>query len=180
VAGCGLIRSAERGLARVSLDYQVLILACAFPVRRNELLGLQCCDIDFRQNTVAIQRQIEECPGLKELKYRTTKNGEMGRRPHEALCRPRPDGTLFPAKNGHPMRPSSFWHFWYRARKATGFTKYHFHDLRHYAVTKLPSSGASSDIQKRGRWRSTVMPLRYHHATKERDGYLARPLHAAI
>jgi hypothetical protein len=87
---------------------------------------------------------------------------------------PHPTAPSFTARNGEPLRPSSLWHYWDRARKATGITQYHFHDLRHYAATVLASSGAIvSEIQKRGRWKSTVMPLRYQHATRERDSYLA-------
>jgi len=57
----------------------------------------------------------------------------------------------------------------------------HFHDLGHYAGTMLASSGASvSEIQKRGRWNSTAMPLRYQHATKERDSYLAHATAAFV
>ncbi len=38
----------------------------------------------------------------------------------------------------------------------------------------LASSGASiSEMQYRGRWKSPLMPLRYQHASKERDARLA-------
>ncbi len=171
----------------------MVVLACAFPVRRNELLGLQRCDVDLRECTISVQRQIEECPGRKELKYRTTKNGETGSvrlspqvmsvvQAHiERFVDCDPCAPLFPARNGQPLRPSSFWHFWTKARKQTGLMRYHFHDLRHYAGTTLASNGASvSEIQKRGRWKSTAMPLRYQHATKERDDYLAQKTAAFV
>jgi hypothetical protein len=55
-----------------------VVLACAFPVRRNEILGLQRCDVDLQHCTISVQRQLEECPGRTDLKYRTTKNHETG------------------------------------------------------------------------------------------------------
>ena len=131
--------------------------------------------------------------GRPELKYRRTKNGETGlvelsprvmavvAQHLDRFVGAEPNAPLFPALNGQPIRPSSFWHYWTRARKQTGLMRYHFHDLRHYAGTMLASSGASvSEIQKRGRWKSTSMPLRYQHATKERDSYLAHATAASV
>jgi integrase len=170
-----------------------VILACAFPVRKSELLGLQRCDINLLQCTISIQRQLAEVAGRPELKYRRTKNGETGiveldpvvmvvvEQHLKRFVGPEQNAPLFPALNGQPIRPSSFWHYWDRARKQTGLTHYHFHDLRHYAGTMLAASGASvSEIQKRGRWKSTSMPLRYQHATKERDNYLAHATAAFV
>ena len=37
-----------------------VVLACAFPVRKSELLGLQRCDINLPQCTISIQRQLAE------------------------------------------------------------------------------------------------------------------------
>ncbi len=204
VKGAGSDRAPERvpptldevrALANAMPDKLKLavVLACAFPVRRNELLGLQRCDINLHNCTISIQRQREEVSGRPDLKYRRTKNGETGvvelspavmmvvEQHLESFVGPEPSAPLFPAQNGQPIRPSSFWHYWTRARKRTGLMRYHFHDLRHYAGTMLASSGASvSEIQKRGRWKSTAMPLRYQHATKERDSFLAHATAAFV
>lgn len=171
----------------------MVVLACAFPVRRNEVLGLQRCDVNFFHNTISIQRQLEECPGRTDLKYRTTKNQETGivnlspavmeavRDHMDRFVTPDPSAPLFPASNGQPLRPGSFWRQWTNARKKTGLIEVRFHDLRHYAGTMLGQAGASvAEIKQRGRWRSNAMPLRYQHATSERDSYLAQATAAFV
>jgi integrase len=55
-----------------------VVLACAFPVRKGELLGLQRCDINLPQSMISIQRQLAEVAGRPDLRYRRTKNGETG------------------------------------------------------------------------------------------------------
>lgn len=41
----------------------------------------------------------------------------------------------------------------------------------------LAASGASvAEIKHRGRWKSDAMPLRYQHATQDRDAFLANAI----
>jgi integrase len=158
-------------------------------VRRNELLGLRRCDIDLHRYTVSIERQLEEVPGLTELKYRRTRNGETGivelSPPVMMVVEKHLERFVDPAVERHCSQPRTGSPFvrvpFGRARRQTGLMRCHFHDLGHYAGTMLASSGASvSEIQKRGRWNSTAMPLRYQHATKERDSYLAHATAAFV
>jgi integrase len=86
-------------------------------------------------------------------------------------------GPLFTGRTGGVLRPGSFWHIWDKARKSTGITGYHFHDLRHYAATTFSATGASTkELMNRGGWRTTPTAVRYQHATSERDAELARSL----
>jgi len=53
----------------------------------------------------------------------------------DAYVGPEPDAPLFTGSTGRPLHPGSLWRAWDKARKSTGLTEYHFHDLRHYAAT---------------------------------------------
>jgi len=199
IKGAGMDRSAERvpptidevrallGAMPAHLQAAVVI-ACAVPIRRNEVLGLQRRDIKLTEGTVRVERQLEECPGKywPDLQYRPTKTGEastvhissevmdvLSKHLNDYVAAD-PMSPLFPATNGQPLRPASFYTQWARARKEVGLTKVRFHDLRHYAATVLASNGASvAEMKHRGRWKSNTMPLRYQHASKDRDAHLA-------
>ena len=167
-----------------------VVIACALPIRRNEVLGLQRRDINIAERTLRVERQLDECPG--ELwsdvgPYRPTKTGESNTvqispevmdvlSAHlDKYVDADPLSPLFPAANGQPLRPGSFYNQWTSARKRVGLTTVRFHDLRHYAATILASNGASvAELKHRGRWKSNTMPLRYQHASKDRDVYLAK------
>jgi integrase len=165
-----------------------VMIACAVPIRRNEVLGLQRRDINIERWTLRVERQLDECPG-QELTYRPTKNGESSTvhipedvvlvlADHmERYVAAHPTSPLFVGRTGVAVRPGTFWHAWDKARRQTGLTAYHFHDMRHFAATMLAASGASvAEIKQRGRWRSNAMPLRYQHATQDRDAILARAI----
>jgi integrase len=199
IRGAGTDRSAERVPPSTDQVWKLMeampdelkatvVIACAVPIRRNEVLGLQRRDIDFDKGTLRVERQLEECPGRywPDLQYRPTKTGESNavhlsdevlsvlKRHMDAYVSAAPTSPLFPAKNGQPLRPGSFYRQWDAARKSVGLSQFRFHDLRHYAATMLASSGASvAELKYRGRWKSNLMPLRYQHASTERDAQLA-------
>ena len=99
-----------------------------------------------------VERQLEECPGrywADDDPYRDTKTGESNTvyvspevmqvlsRHLESYVAPAPTAPIFPATNGQPLRPGSFFRQWDLARKRVGLTHVRFHDLRHYAATML-------------------------------------------
>ena len=146
-------------------------------------------DINLTEETLRVERQLEECPGRywPDLQYRPTKTGESNTvhissevaevlsRHLDAYVSSAPTARLFPATNGQPLRPGSFWRQWDFARKRVGLPTVRFHDLRHYAATMLATSGASvAELKYRGRWKSNLMPLRYQHANRDRDAHLAK------
>jgi integrase len=90
---------------------------------------------------------------------------------------PELDAPIFTGKTGQPLRPGAFWRAWNKARKSTGPTQFHFHDLRHFAATQFSATGASTrEVMERGGWKSAPMVVRYQHATDERDSALAEYL----
>jgi integrase len=199
VKGAGTDRSKERPLLTLE-EAQVLyiampehirvavLLAAWGTLRRGEVLGLQRGDVNVENCSVVIKRSLVE-PSNGILAYGPTKNGDQ-RTIHfselemtlieahlAAFVGPEPEAPLFTGRTGGALRPGSFWHMWDKARKSTGITGYHFHDLRHYAATTFSAAGASTrELMDRGGWRSTAIAVRYQHATSQRDAELAKSL----
>lgn len=139
-----------------------VLLAAWGGLRRGEVLGLQRADINVEDCSILIRRSLVE-PSNGILAYGSTKNGDQ-RIVHfsesemslieahlAAFVGPEPDAPLFIGRTGGVLRPGSFWHTWDKARKSTGITGYHFHDLRHYAATTFSATGASTrELMDRG------------------------------
>lgn len=165
-----------------------VVIACAVPIRRNEVLGLQRRDVNLERGTLRVERQLEECPGRPDLKYRPSKNGDSGTvqlsddvvevfaEHTDRYVATHLTAPLFAGRTGFPVCPGAFWRAWNKARQEPGLTAYRFHDIRHFAGTMLAASGASvAKIKHRGRWKSDAM-LRYQHATQDRDAFLANAI----
>lgn len=157
VTGAGTDKSKERPLLTLEQAQTLyfampehvraaVLLAAWGTLRRGEVLGLQRRDVNVEECSIRIERSLVE-PSNGILDYGPTKNGDE-RTVHfsesemslieahlAAFVGPEPNAPLFTGKTGERLRPGSFWHIWDKARKSTGITGYHFHDLRHYAAT---------------------------------------------
>jgi integrase len=91
---------------------------------------------------------------------------------------PGPDGLVFPAPEGGPMRRSNFGRrVWRPATEAVGVPGLRFHDLRHTAGTLAAITGATTkELMGRIGHASPAAALRYQHATAERDASIADAL----
>jgi integrase len=96
--------------------------------------------------------------------------------PLERFGNPDPDGRVFSGEQGGALRRHVLQKHWNRARKAveelpSGFR---FHDLRHTANTIAAGTGVSlKDLMYRMGHASPHAALRYQHATRERDQFIA-------
>jgi len=153
------------------------LLAAGAGLRRGEVLGLQRRDIDLIEGSVQVERSLSELSD-GHLLYGPTKTGGC-RKVHvspdvlaaleshlDAFVRPEADAPVFTGRTGQPLRPGALWRAWDKARRATGITDYHFHDLRHFDTTTFSAMGASlSEVMARGGWTTASMVLRYQHAS---------------
>ena len=91
---------------------------------------------------------------------------------------PGPEGLVFPAAEGGPMRRSNFRRrTWAPATCAVGVAGLRFHDLRHSAGTLSAVAGATTkELMARMGHSSPRAALIYQHATAERDGAIADAL----
>ena len=89
-----------------------------------------------------------------------------------------PDGLVFPAERGGPIRRSNFTRrVWIPATRAAGVEGLRFHDLRHTAATLAVAAGASTrELMVRMGHSSSAAALRYQHVMAGRDAGIAAAL----
>jgi len=202
IRGAGADRSKERQIPTVA---QVEALMQAMPaklraavalaawgtLRRGEVLGLQRRDIDLGAATVRVERSLGERrngvviigPPKSDAGERTVHMPPSGMAvlaDHlSSFVGPAADAPLFVGRTGLALRPQGLEEAWRSARDQVGLPALRFHDLRHFAGTMAAAAGASTkEVMARGGWSSPQMALRYEHATKERDRFIAQALEA--
>ena len=95
---------------------------------------------------------------------------------------PGPEGLVFPAVEGGPMRRSNFRRrTWEPATRRVGVPGLRFHDLRHSAGTLSAVAGATTkELMARMGHSSPRAALIYQHATAERDEAIADALERLV
>lgn len=171
-------------------QHRAIVLTAAFAgLRWGELAGLRRRSVDLLHRTITVREQVTEVDGRIEFGPPKTESGrrtvalpgflvdELER--HLSMWAERgPDGLVFPAPEGGPMRRSNFnRRVWQPARKAAGVDGLRFHDLRHTAGTLAAQAGATTaELMARLGHKSHHAALIYQHATSERDAQLAQRL----
>jgi integrase len=170
--------------------YRALVLLAAFGgLRWGELGGLRRRRVDLLHRTVTVAEILTEVNGRLDIGPPKT---EAGRRTvvlsaflldelasHlEQRGAPGPEGLVFPAPEGGPMRRSNFRRrTWEPATRTVGVPGLRFHDLRHSAGTLSAVAGATTkELMARMGHSSPRAALIYQHATAERDGAIADAL----
>ena len=202
IRGAGSDRSKERQIPTVA---QVEALMWAMPVtlraavvlaawgtlRRGEVLGLRRGDVDPTDGTVRVERSLGERRDGTVI-VGPPKSGAGVRIVHmppsamqvlsdhlNSFVGAAADAPLFVGRTGLPLRPQGLEKAWRSAREEVGLRELRFHDLRHFAGTMAAAAGASTkEVMARGGRSSPQMALRYEHATRERDRFIAHALEA--
>jgi integrase len=197
--GAGIERPAERPqitpdqvfeLADHMPDrFRALVLVAGFVgLRQGELLGLRTRHVDLLHATLTVEQQEQQLkngqliigPPKTAAGVRTLALPKFLVRELEGhfsrFGDPDPDGRVFAGEQGGPLRRHVLQKHWTRARNAVpdlpaGFR---FHDLRHTANTIAAGTGVSlKDLMYRMGHASPQAALRYQHATRERDQFIA-------
>ena len=134
--------------ARNSGKYEFYYTELMTGLRRGELLGLKWSDVNFREQTVTVQRQILRVNGeVKEYPLKT-KNAyrvlalpdqmtELFRHMKAQSVSP----YLFPSPTGEAQDPDSILKMFHRILKRAGLEQIRFHDLRHTFATLALQNG---------------------------------------
>lgn len=173
--------------ARVPERDRALIYVAAYSsLRMGELAGLRRRDVNPLHKTVTVARQITEVRGQLHVgPPKTASSKRTVRLPdlvaailNEHLQRHSeagPDGLVFPAAEGGPLRRSNFRRrVWVPATQAAGVPGLRFHDLRHTGATLAAASGAPLKALMQRMGHSTVgAALRYQHVVDGQQDAIA-------
>lgn len=170
--------------------YRAMVLMAAFGgLRLGELGGLRRRRVNVLHRSVTVADILTEVNGRLDIGPPKTEAGKRTvvlpafvlvdlERHLELWSEPGPDGLVFPAPDGGPMRRSNFRRrTWDPATEAVGLAGLRFHDLRHSAGTLTAVAGATTkELMARLGHSSPRAALIYQHATEERDGAIADAL----
>jgi len=140
-------------------------LAVSTGLRQGELLGLRWSDLDWKKQSLQIQRQLQrQALGLVFTEPKSAAGRRMiilgtvtleKLRVHQNLQVEerklagdtwQENDLIFPSSIGTPMDPSNLYHHFKRLLKEAGLPDIRFHDLRHTAATLMLQQGTHPKI----------------------------------
>lgn len=199
--GAGAERAAERPVVSVAMvaaladaiddRYRAMVLLAVWAgLRFGEAAGLERRDVDLDDQTVRVDRQLQELkdgshvvgPPKSDAGHRT-----IALPPHivpdlerhlQRFVAANPTSRVFTSPDGSPLRRSNFnRRVWQSACGSVALVGFRFHDLRHTGNTLAASTGASTrELMARMGHSSPRAALICQHATLERDRTLADAL----
>src|SRR6266536_1994942 len=174
---------------RIDQRYRVLVLVGAYGgLRFGELAGLCWRHVDLAAGTVEVAEIVVEVEG--RLHVGSPKTRASRRRvslptfvaaelAQHAVAGLDPDGRVFPAPQGGPLRINGFRHrVWRTATGAAGLGGLRIHDLRHTAVALWIAAGANPKIvaARAGHTSVSFTLDRYGHLFPDADEQLREQL----
>jgi integrase len=175
-------------------EYRAFVLTAAYSsLRWGELAGLRRRNVNPLHRTVTVVEQLTEVNGhLAFGPPKTESSRRTVRLPDvvadelaahlERFAEPGPNGLVFPAAEGGPMRRSNFRRrVWLPALEAAGLSGLRCHDLRHTGSTLAAASGAPlKALMARAGHSTAVAALRYQHVVSGQDEAIARYLNELV
>lgn len=207
IRGAGIERAVERPIIDAATILQIadviiprlralVVLGGFGGLRTGEMLALTRSDVDLMHRTVRVRASVSEVTGAgrvvgapkTDAGYRTV---TLPRVAVEALdahlaeyAQSGPDGVIFTARRGGPLRRAELSQEWRAAvAKVPGAPAgLHVHDLRHAGATMMARMPGvtTKELMSRIGHVSPRAALIYQHATAERDRAVADFLDAQI
>jgi len=150
---------------RGSRDDSLYQLVVSTGMRQSEVLGLKWSDLDWRNKTITIRRQLVRLSKTEDEFFSSVKTNAGKRtitlgdqtlqklREHMALQdderkHPRREkwveyDLIFPSITGTPMNQSNLYHSFKRLIQEAGLPEIRFHDLRHSAASIMLNHGVA-------------------------------------
>jgi integrase len=168
----------------------VFVLGATCGQRVGEALSLRYEDVDLVEGTVSIRRTLwkyntypPKTPQSRRILKLPTVALNALRRLSVANGNPS-TGWLFPAKNGNPTAPETFWRWGWKPalRKADLPESLHYHDLRHGATSLLLNQNVPVPVVSRylGHADPSVTMRVYAHMIDGTSGMAAKGMDEAL
>jgi integrase len=191
-----LLETHKDGIQSARLHIAVL---CG--LRQGEALGLQWKDIDFKNATLRVEKQIQEIEGnLAFVRLKTNRSHRvvmLGAETLEVLRKHKSiidkikqtagskwveNDLVFPDRFGTPTSPHKDYNAWKRALKICAISPKRLHDARHTAATLMYSQGVGIETISRvlGHSSSAITSRLYVHSAIEPLRHAAQTLNAII
>ena len=134
--------------AKATGVYEMYYIELATGLRRGELLGLKWTDIDWKNGTIKVRRQVArvdgqivEAPLKTKNSYRTVTISHQAIEVLKVQKAKTHDQYVFASPNGGPISPDSVNNMLKRVLERAGIPKVRFHDLRHTFATIALQNG---------------------------------------
>lgn len=142
----------------------LLCVLCFSGVRLGEALGLDWNHVNFKDNTLSIERAWNQYGGFQDPKSESAFRAvpmmptlsERLREHYQREGRPSSDALVFSIGGSRPLDPGNTRRKLYKALAEAGLKHVTFHSMRHSFSSVLLSSGASIKALQRGLGHSTA------------------------
>jgi integrase len=161
--------------AKQSRFYLAFLLTLSTGMRRGEVLGLHWEDVDFKNNTIFINRQvITTNDGPKLVLWTKTGTSTRINEISEDIIKElktirQAKGLIFPNELGEIMNPNNFVRNFKAALKRAGLKGYSYHSLRHsFAILQMEAGVSVNVVQEAlGHTDASTTSDIYQEATKK-------------
>jgi integrase len=145
----------------------IVHLAIETGMRSSEIATLKLDQVDIKRQIVLLRETKNTSPRTVPMSKRATETMDMAMK---NPVRPKKTSLIFfgePGKDGK-IRPYNFNKVWREKRDAAGLANFHFHDMRHEAVSRFVERGFSDqEVSAISGHKSMQMLKKYTHLRAE-------------
>jgi len=156
--------------------YLIVVLCLSTGARRNEIVGLEKQEIDFKRKAIVLEdtkNGEQRVLFIRDLAWKLLSE-------HLSLVEAQETLLVFPSPN-NPEKPIDIQTAWETALKRAKIKNFRFHDLRHTAASYLAMNGATlRDLAEILGHKTLSMVKRYAHLTESHTAKVVEAMNKKI